>query len=634
MNCEKVFAWLLGCATWDQLPSEIWHHLQECARCRKHWRRLIRLETVLATESTVNESPALENFLREHGFAPSYPPAQEQRRESATTLPMVVQSRESIQHGSALRWWMASLVVALALPLGLGLVWWLTLPSWDTVHVAGAIADTTSSANPKATDPNQSSEPSVTPGDGFHASSSSTQAQTSGVQPMQPESPFAHSTASSGTFPQGESPTPPTDLVRFLAHIHAEVQALEQLLQCALPLVWENQDCARTNHLLRLTLCVGEEVLRQADREALDTLRRDVEWFMRGVRLAHRLCTSGSDAERGLRAQAYAHRFDDLAERARMRAKSRPAFLKEGLREFREHAEQMAQTLRKLAPSRSYFGPGLQPVWQSTYPLEQALPDATERGNADGSPWPSANESAWWYVVFLGEGDAEIAGSDSPAAYLLWASIGRELWDLTMRCALRLAEESDPLQRMEAALDWAEGLLRGVAVLCSAGPNPLARQLSRHLNSLLTGTLRTNWPAVDRVEQAAQTSRRQAWQRSLQRLEDMSALLHVGEEQLPAEIQAAWRSALAELAEGITALEAACERGLPQPWVPRQPEGKPLTGVPTDPPATRAKPPGKPPAEPPRKPEKSKPPKLPFKPYKPFPERFKDIKDFWEGKKR
>jgi hypothetical protein len=244
-----------------------------------------------------------------------------------------------------------------------------------------------------------------------------------------------------------------------------------------------------------------------------------------------------------------------------------------------------------------------------------------------------ANAMRWYCVVFMEGGETEEQDRENATAYLLLSSVREDLMTLAVERALQLAEEGDPLVRIQLSLDLAEGELRALAVTCAAGPSSVSQQLALQLDALLTGMVEVNWPAWDPSPEATALTRREAWRRLGQRLSDLLLVLEMGQDDLPVPVQAAWQEALEQMQEGIAALEAAVERGLPEPG--NSPKVSPRPATPTTRSATTpaTKPATKPTPLPPRKPDKPKVNKPPFKPSKPFPERFKDLKDLWHSKK-
>ncbi|MCS7159722.1 MAG: hypothetical protein RMJ19_04555 [Gemmatales bacterium] len=638
MKCVRVLAWLLGSAALEPLPTKVAQHLQHCSRCQQHWRRLWRLESVLAAGPTANDSPRLESFLRQHGFVPVGEPARPSVNEPAPFEPRGLESCQGRRFRQGLHWWLILTIALVCIPTGVFMVWRWTV-SGNSAGDEVALGSVTSTE--------------ISSG-AFRPSHES--ARLSGTSAIQDSTPLPRKPDVSGTYTQSEvteakprtalpaglptfsetSPTPvsPFDTETLLARARADTQGLWLALDSALPLVRDTENKKRLGHVSRLTALLGEEIMRQVEIEVSDLMSRQTEQFERGVKLLLWLCQGVPDSEGIARLREEADRFSALAERARRRMANRPMVMAEKLDHFATCAEQAAAALRKLAidgRNRSQGAESRTPVISPAHTVGDSL---LSNKPTDDFSQLRANAEQWWSVVFIAESGSEELAPENPSAHLLMSSIRWELWDLTLACALRLAEVNDPLLRLHLTMDLAEGLLRGLAVVCGAGPSSVSIRLARYLNRLLQDTLQANWPASERCAQAEIGPRRQGWNQGLQRLADLLAILQLDDAELPTAVRAAWSAALTELDEGIAAIEAAFERGAPQLVVLSKPENNPPP--PTAPNQTvvaPAKPMGKPNQEMPRKPDKLKPPKLPFKPNKPFPDRFKDLKDLWEGKK-
>src|SRR5262249_15332957 len=73
VKCRTAYHWLLVSRCSDEMPKALCRHVADCARCRRRYRKLVRLEEHFKTESPREDGMAV--FLDRIGDLPSHEPA-------------------------------------------------------------------------------------------------------------------------------------------------------------------------------------------------------------------------------------------------------------------------------------------------------------------------------------------------------------------------------------------------------------------------------------------------------------------------------------------------------------------------------------------------------------------------------
>lgn len=619
MKCERVIAWLLGSASPEQPPSELMEHLSECFRCRQKWQRLMRLESALAAGRPGASMQTLEDLLQRQGFASAEMPTLQcgvgVAADSIPARAIPCQGRRTIR---AL--WCLVPTIAVAVLTAALVAWSVSVGWWqrDTTVAQG----TSDRINISAA----SSLPTV--------SASSERHTVSATKPH---------TIDSDVPPAFKVEPRPIDTAVILAQARQDAHIVWKLLDNAVVLVRKGTAAERTASVGAVTCLLGEEALRLAKDEWSKDVGHFVEWFGFSQGVLVRLVSRLHDPQRVHVARQWQERLSALATSARAQASTSPTAISAELQQLVVYAERGAADLKQFLSRNSGSGE----------PKESGIAATCERCSAQllsrlsgaeeklldekGLLDKGANEMDWLCVIYAAEVGCETEADENPTAYLLLSSVRVELINLIINRALSLAEETDSLIRTKLALDLTEGVLRALGVISGVGSSRVCKRMAGYFNALVLATVEANWPEYDESTDAGSPTRQSMWYQCQQRMADILAVLELGEEEMATPVRWAWRDVMNEVESGMEALRLAYERGMPQPPVkPEKPlmdsHAKPLS--PQGSPPKTTKPVNKPRSEAPAKPEYIKPHKPPFKPGKPFPERFKDLKDFWQGKKR
>jgi len=621
---------MLAAAKPEEPPDAVLRHLSACPRCRQEWQRLIRLEALLASVAEEgSEQTGLERFLQRHGFAP----VPGGRNTASLTVPSTVRTRDGQSRRHRRLAWaimtcatgLVAAIFVVSLILGVP-----RAPLGDLAEKDSAVQqnDVGSSAADERTRVGRTrsrpSSPQPTTGTPGHGQPSSPERMAAG-----PTDPLPTATA-----PAHVPDVAPLNSQHLLARAESEMRLVWRMLDQTLPLLDTVEPKARLNGMLELATLLAEEALHQAKQESLARCVEATALFERSVETLPRLAKRLPAAKQPALVGQCRDRLAALADSVRAQALQQPRYLAEPLRQLSETALRTAKTLDKLVPGSGCHREDPQKLAVG-YASVRIEPTAESPALAKIFN-DSANGNDPFFVVFTADEETFAPGEGNLTAYLLGLSLRQELLRLVLECASRLCEQDDSRQRMEIGLDLAEGLVRLLAVVSGAGPSPLSVRIGEYLSAALARTVRGNWPSYDTASDARLPSRQQAWKETEQRLSDLVTVVRMETAELPEEARLAWERAIAAAESGIAEAELALLHGPPQPSPPAELPAKPSSPTlkPTVP-ALPTKPVAKPMIpEPPAKPEKLKPVKPPFKPGKPFPDRFKDIKDLWHGKKR
>lgn|GEM_PF-1571645 len=660
MVCDKVLAWILSAARPEQPPQPVLKHLAVCPGCRQQWQRMLRLEAALAIGPDENAGQAgLELFLQRHGFTKG--DAEPAARRVPATVPASSPEIRRVNQ-ERLRWLIVA-CIAMAVIAGAVTMWLGVMPPG---REAGQLAQSGTSNPQNDTNPTVSAPPIANE---INASRAAGDQQPAGNREQNHSAKSAGVGTASGTsdFATASPSASPLDGRELLARAQAELRLLWHTLDQTLPLLDTTDAGTRWSCMAELAMLLAEETLNQARKESAATCVQLAALFERCVAVLPLLAVQFPPENRRELLRPYHSRLLALAETAREQLARQSPPLAETLRRLAVAAERVANELEKRSNSDSGgpWTPDRSPlaVRSSLFAASITHPESGRPGHpalasdqVETAAEPitavqifplSASASDPFCVLFTANETDPASGAENLTAYLVLLSLRQDFLELVLRCAVGLAEHDDSCQRMEIALDLAEGLVRMLAVVSGAGTSPLAERIGQYLGAVLSGMVRGNWPQCDTASDARSEKRQQAWKETEQRLADLLAVLRTEATELPLAARSPWELALAAAQPGIEALESALEQGppqpIPQPAEPakptapiRKPADRPTSlqsaGPASQPVPTRPLAPASKPAQ--TKPEKPKPMKPPFHPGKPFPDRFKDLKEIWHGKKR